>query len=44
MCMTVKLFVDYKGHKAGKVLCLAANTALELITSGKARVAEWGDM
>ena len=44
MCMTVKLFVEYKGYKPGDVVTLAANTALELIKSRKARVAEWGEV
>ena len=36
MCLTVELFVDYKNHKAGEIVTLAANTALELVKSGKA--------
>ena len=44
MCLTVKLFVEYKGHKPGEVVTLSANTALELIECGKARVAEWSEM
>lgn len=44
MCLTVKLFVEYNGHKAGEVVTLAANTALQLIKERKARVAEMGEM
>jgi hypothetical protein len=42
MCATVELLVDYKNHKAGEIVTLAANTALELVKSGKARFScEW---
>lgn len=44
MCLTVKLFVEYKGHKPGEVVTLSANTALELIKCGKAHIAERGEM
>jgi len=44
MGITVKLLVPWDGYEAGRVLFLGGDTALELIKSGKARVAEWGDM
>lgn len=39
MCMTVKLFVDWRSHRAGAVVTLAANTAMDLIDRGQACVA-----
>jgi len=44
MGITVKLLVPWDGYEAGRVLFLSANTAFELIKSGKARVAEWSEM
>lgn len=44
MCMTVKLFVDFRSYKAGAVVTLAANTAMDLINDGKARIAAFGEI
>jgi hypothetical protein len=42
MCATVELLVDYKNHKAGEIVTLAAHNAYELLKSGKARLScEW---
>jgi hypothetical protein len=46
MCLTVELFVDYKSHRAGEIVTLAAHNAYELLKSGKAciaRIAGWED-
>jgi hypothetical protein len=37
MGATVRLFFDWRGHKAGEVVHIAANTAAELVAQGRAK-------
>jgi len=37
MGATVRLFLDWRGHKAGEVVHIAANTAAELVAQGRAK-------
>lgn len=44
MGITVKLLVEWNGYKAGRVLCLSIDVALELLDKGLAHIAKWGEM
>ncbi len=42
MGATVRLFFDWRGHKAGEVVHIAANTAADLVAEGLAKYdSEW---